>query len=79
MSDERGYTLVELLAGMDVTLVVLGAIVNTMFTVTDAILIETSHSVMRRLKSSEALVRAFQRVGGGILVALGLNLALARA
>ena len=59
--------------------IVLGAIVNTMFTVTDAILIETSHSVMRRLKSSEALVRAFQRVGGGILVALGLNLALARA
>lgn len=57
---------------------VLGAIVNTMFTVTDAILIEMSHSVMRRLKSSDAVVRAFQRIGGGILVALGVNLAVAR-
>ena len=57
---------------------VLGAIVNTMFTVTDAILIEMSHSVTRRLKSSERVAHVFQRIGGGILVALGLNLTLAR-
>ena len=58
--------------------IVLGAIVNAMFTVTDAILIEMSHSVMRRLKSSARVARTFQRIGGGILVALGLNLAIAR-
>lgn len=59
-------------------IIVLGAIVNAMFTVTDAILIEISHSVMRQLKSSEVVVRGFQRIGGGVLVALGLNLAVAR-
>ncbi len=58
--------------------IVLGAVVNAMFTVTDAILIEMSHSVMRRLKSSARIARNFQRIGGGILVALGLNLAVAR-
>lgn len=58
--------------------VVLGIIVNAMFTVTDAILIEMSHAAMRRLKASERAARVLQRVGGGVLVALGLNLAFAR-
>jgi threonine/homoserine/homoserine lactone efflux protein len=58
--------------------VVLGLVVNALFTVTDAILIETSHAAMRRLQASERIARVLQRVGGGILVALGVNLALAR-
>ena len=58
--------------------VVLGTIVNVMFTVTDAVLIEISHATTRRLKASERAAFVLQRVGGGILVALGLNLALAR-
>lgn len=58
--------------------VVLGIIVNTMFTVTDAILIKMSHAAMRLLKASERAALALQWVGGGILVALGLNLAFAR-
>lgn len=59
-------------------IVVLGAIVNAMFTVTDAVFIEMAHAAMRRLKASERAVLVLQRVGGGILVALGLNLAFAR-
>jgi threonine/homoserine/homoserine lactone efflux protein len=59
-------------------IVVLGAIVNAMFSVTDAILIEASHAVATRMRESQRFVRALQRLGGGVLVALGVNLALAR-
>jgi len=59
-------------------IVVLGAIVNTMFSITDAILIEMSHAAMRALKASERIVLLVQRIGGGIMVALGVNLAFAR-
>jgi threonine/homoserine/homoserine lactone efflux protein len=57
---------------------VLGAIVNAMFSVTDVILIEASHAAARRLRSSERFVLAMRKMGGGVLVALGVNLALAR-
>ena len=59
-------------------IVILGMIVNAMFSVTDAILIETSHAVATRLRSSERFVLALQRLGGGVLITLGVNLALAR-
>ena len=59
-------------------IVILGAIVNVMFSVTDAILIEMSHAVATWLRSSQRVVHLLQRLGGGMLVALGLNLALAR-
>jgi threonine/homoserine/homoserine lactone efflux protein len=59
-------------------IVVLGVIVNAMFSVTDGILIETAHAVATRLRSSERFVLALQRLGGGVLIALGVNLALAR-
>ncbi len=59
-------------------IVVLGLVVNVMFTVTDAILIELSHAAMRRLTASERIALLFQRVGGGILVALGVNVAFSR-
>lgn len=61
-----------------VQIVILGVIVNAMFSVTDVILIETSHAVATKLRSSEHFVLALQRLGGGVLITLGLNLALAR-
>jgi threonine/homoserine/homoserine lactone efflux protein len=61
-----------------VQIAILGVIVNAMFSVTDAILIETSHAVATRLRSSERFIRGLQRLGGGVLIALGVNLALAR-
>jgi len=60
-----------------VQIVILGMIVNAMFSVTDAILIEMSH-VATKLRSSERFVLALQRLGGGVLITLGVNLALAR-
>ena len=59
-------------------IVILGVIVNAMFSVTDTILIEMSHAVATKLRSSERFVLALQRLGGGVLIALGVNLALAR-
>jgi threonine/homoserine/homoserine lactone efflux protein len=59
-------------------ILVLGVIANAMFSVTDAIPIEMSHAASTRLRSSERFVRALQRLGGGVLIALGVNLALAR-
>ena len=61
-----------------VQIVILGMIVNALFSVTDAILIETSHAVATKLRSSERFVLALQRLGGGVLITLGLNLALVR-
>jgi threonine/homoserine/homoserine lactone efflux protein len=61
-----------------VQIVILGMIVNAMFSVTDAVLIELSHAVATKLRSSERFVIALQRLGGGLLIALGVNLALAR-
>jgi threonine/homoserine/homoserine lactone efflux protein len=59
-------------------IVILGGIVNAMFSVTDVILIETSHAVATRLRASERFVLALQRLGGGVLIVLGINLALAK-
>ncbi len=58
---------------------IMGAIVNAMFSLTDAVLIETSHAVATKLRSAERFVRAFRRLGGSVLIALGVNLALARS
>lgn len=61
-----------------VQIVVLGLIVNMMFSLTDAILIELSHVAVNVLKASPRAVGILQRIGGGILIALGVNLAFAR-
>jgi threonine/homoserine/homoserine lactone efflux protein len=61
-----------------VQITILGMIVNAMFSVTDAILIEMSHAVATKLRSSERFVLALQRLGGGVLITLGVNLAWAR-
>jgi threonine/homoserine/homoserine lactone efflux protein len=60
-------------------IVVLGLIVNAMFTITDAILIELSHAARLRLQASARGALLFRRIGGGILVALGVNLAFTRS
>jgi threonine/homoserine/homoserine lactone efflux protein len=60
-------------------IIVLGTIVNAMFSLTDAVLIETSHALATRMRSSERFVLMLRRLGGGVLIALGINLALARS
>lgn len=54
---------------------VLGTIVNVMFSVTDALCIELSEAMARRLVVSHRAGRWAQRVGGSVLIALGVNLA----
>ena len=59
-------------------ILVLGTIVNVMFSVTDAVCVLVSQRMTRLLLASEAANRFARRIGGGILVALGLNLAASR-
>ncbi len=61
-----------------VQIVILGMIVNAMFSVTDAILIEMAHAVATRLRSSERFMLALRRLGGGLLITLGVGLAWTR-
>jgi len=57
---------------------VLGAIVNMMFSITDAACIVLSEAVTKRLVASQRIGRLAQRIGGSILIALGVNLAVSR-
>jgi threonine/homoserine/homoserine lactone efflux protein len=57
---------------------VLGVIVNVMFTITDALCIELSDATTKWLVISRRASRLAQRVGGSILIALGVNLAISR-
>lgn len=59
-------------------IVVLGMIVNALFTVSDLVLIEISGLAAKRARTSERIARFLQRIGGGILVVMGVNLAFAR-
>jgi threonine/homoserine/homoserine lactone efflux protein len=59
-------------------LMVLGMLVNLVFTSADIVCVILADKVTAMLKRSRAAGRLAQRVGGGILVALGLNLALNR-
>jgi len=56
-------------------ILVLGTIVNFLFSITDAACVLLSEKMTRRLVASQWANRLAQRIGGGILVALGLNLA----
>lgn len=58
--------------------IVLGVLVNTMLTISDAVLIELSGAAKRGLRASHRIDRAMRRIGGGVLVALGVNLALSQ-
>ena len=59
-------------------ILVLGAIVNFMFSATDAACVLLSEEMKKRLVASQWANRLAQRIGGGILVALGVNLAMSR-
>jgi threonine/homoserine/homoserine lactone efflux protein len=54
---------------------VLGTIVNIMFSITDAVCIELSEAMAKRLVVSDHAGRLARRVGGSIRIALGVNLA----
>lgn len=59
-------------------LLILGTIVNIMFSSADAICVILADKISAAFKSSASASRIAQRIGGGILIALGLNLAFDR-
>lgn len=59
-------------------LLILGTIVNIMFSSADAICVILADKISAAFKTSGSASRIAQRIGGGILVALGLNLAFDR-
>ena len=59
-------------------LAVLGTIVNVIFTVADIACVLLAGLIMKKLKQSGAAQKLVQRVGGTILVGLGLHVALER-
>ena len=59
-------------------LLVLGTIVNVMFSSADVACVLLSDKAMAVLKGSPSANRLAKRVGGGILIALGVNLAATR-
>lgn len=56
----------------------LGLAANMIFTVSDGILIETSQRIVRRLGASARVISCPQKIGGCLLIGLGLQLALSR-
>lgn len=58
---------------------VLGTIVNLMFSVADIVCVLLAEAVLARLRASGRAERLMQKIGGTILVGLGLNVALSRA
>ena len=59
-------------------LLILGAIVNFMFSSADAVCVILADKISAAYRASSSASRITQRIGGGILVALGLNLAFDR-
>ena len=57
-------------------LVILGSIVNLMFAAADVVAVLLACSVVARVGRASRVQRAVQQFGGGILVALGIRLAL---
>lgn len=57
-------------------LLILGAIVNVMFSSADIVCVVLADRVGRWLSGSPRAGRMVQRLGGGVLVALGVNLAV---
>ena len=55
---------------------ILGSIVNLMFALADVVAVLLASSVVSRLGRASRVQRTVQRVGGGIMVALGLRLLL---
>jgi threonine/homoserine/homoserine lactone efflux protein len=61
-----------------IQLLVLGTIVNVMFSSADVLCVILAHKVTAYFKGSASANRIAQRLGGSILIALGLNVALNR-
>jgi threonine/homoserine/homoserine lactone efflux protein len=55
---------------------ILGSIVNLMFAMADVVAVLLASSVVTRLGRANRIQRAVQQLGGGVLVALGVRLAL---
>jgi threonine/homoserine/homoserine lactone efflux protein len=62
-----------------VQLVILGTVVNVMFSSADVAVVLLADRLSAGLRASARAARLIRRLGGGILVALGVNLALSRA
>ena len=60
-------------------LAVLGATVNTMFSIADITAVLLADVVMARLRRSSTVQRWLQRIGGAVLIGLGANLAVQRS
>ncbi|KQS64425.1 amino acid transporter [Rhizobium sp. Leaf371] len=59
--------------------VVLGTIVNMMFSLADIVCVLLAEAVLARLRTSGRAERLMQKIGGTILVGLGVNVALSRS
>lgn len=59
-------------------LLILGVVVNIMFSIPDVVCVLLSARVMRFLSDSEKSNRFVQRAGGTLLIGIGLNLAASR-
>ena len=59
-------------------LLVLGTIVNVMFSSADLICVVLAGAVVERLRRSSRMLRVARRAGGAVLIGLGANLALQR-
>ena len=59
-------------------LLILGTIVNIMFSSADVLCVVLADKVTKYLKNSDSANRIAQRIGGSILIALGLNIAFNR-
>lgn len=55
---------------------ILGSIVNLMFALGDVVAVLLASSVVARVGRANRVQHAVQQIGGGILVALGVRLAL---
>ena len=55
---------------------ILGSILNLMFSMADVVPVLLASSVVTRLGRANRIQRSVQQVGGGIMVALGVRLAL---
>lgn len=60
-------------------LFVLGTIVNAMFSSADVVCVLLAGKIIAILRGSAQVSRVAKRIGGGLLVALGVNLAMSRA
>lgn len=59
-------------------ILLLGTVVNFVFSATDVVCVMLSERIARLFAASRGARRIARRIGGGVLVALGLNLAVSR-